>query len=129
MRLELGPRLDDGDLRIDGVDAAGAEAVAQVLEGQPQLEAGPDIGDVGADVAEAGGVAAGEPELAIVDAEQGVADRRAAATTAGLPGAAQVLDDEVAIGVEADGVGDEGVGQRPSPSPSSSPTASSLDAS
>ena len=110
--LELGPRLDEGDLRIDRVDAPGAEAVAQILEGQPQLEADADIGHLGADVAEAGRVVARQAELAILDAEHRVADG-ARPPRQRVAGAPEILEDEVAVGVEADGVGDEGVGQDP----------------
>ena len=112
MRLELGPRFDEGDLGMNRVDAPGAEAVAQILEGQAQLEADPDIGHLGADVAEAGGVVARQPELAILDTEHRVADG-ARPPRQRVAGAPEILEDEVAVGVEADGVGDERVGQDP----------------
>ncbi len=97
---------------MDRVDAPGAEPVAQILEGQAQLEADADIGYFGADVAEAGRVVAGQTELAILDAEQRVA-HGARPPRQRVAGAPEILEDEVAVGVEADGVGDEGVGQDP----------------
>ena len=110
-RLELGPRFDDGHLRIDG-RRGGRGCRRARSRGEPQLEADADVGDVGADVPEAGGVVARQRQLATLDAEHRVPDRRWPPRSA-LPGAAQVLDDEVAAGIETDRVGDEGVRHHP----------------